>query len=101
MNQSHADNIMPPARATALVTGLAALVITGLSGVALAERNSAPASPPSAAPAVDSQGRAQAPIGHRQPRPQDLPPSVLREEEGGRTRAQEEFDKSLQICKGC
>ena len=44
--------------------------------------------------------RYQAPIGARQPRPRDLPESVLRRE-GHTTRSQRAFDKSLQICRGC
>ena len=35
-------------------------------------------------PLADPQGRIpEAPVGHRQPRPQDLPPSGLRNEGGG------------------
>jgi hypothetical protein len=53
-----------------------------------------------------AQGRIpEAPVGHRQPRPQDLPPSVLREEGGGANRggvnADRQLDQELQICKGC
>ena len=44
--------------------------------------------------------RLQAPIGARQPRPQDLPPQVLREE-GRATASQRKFDKSLEICRDC
>ena len=88
------------------VAVLAALITTGLPITALAQRD---APRPLDSQVLDpqpleSQGRAQAPIGHRQPRPQDLPPSVLRDEEGvggGRTRAQQDLDKDLQICKGC
>ena len=88
------------------VAVLAVMMTTGLPIMALAQRD---ASRPVDSQVLDpqpleSQGRAQAPIGHRQPRPQDLPPSVLRDEEGGGsdgTRAQQNFDKDLQICKGC
>jgi len=44
-------------------------------------------------------------VGHRQPRPQDLPPSVLRNEGGGSSsggvNADRQLDQQLQICKGC
>jgi hypothetical protein len=47
----------------------------------------------------------EAPVGHRQPRPQDLPPSVLRDEGGGANsggvNADRQLDQELQICKGC
>ena len=88
------------------VAVLAAMMTIGLPIMALAQRD---ANRPVDSQVLDpqpleSQGRAQAPIGHRQPRPQDLPPSVLRDEEGGggnATRAQQDLDKDLQICKGC
>jgi hypothetical protein len=44
--------------------------------------------------------RYRARIGARQPRPQDLPPSVLRDE-GHVTKSQSDFDKTLQICQPC
>ena len=47
-----------------------------------------------------SDRRYEAPIGARQPRPQDLPPDVLRDE--GHVRPSErDFDKSLEICRPC
>ena len=57
-------------------------------------------------PLAQPQGRIpEAPVGHRQPRPQDLPPSVLRNEGGGTSsggvNADRQLDKQLQICKGC
>jgi hypothetical protein len=73
----------------------------------------------SGAPTLDSQrpdvgampapgGPLPAPVGHRQPRPQDLPPSVLRDEgapavprdEKGTT-GQGASDRSLTICRNC
>ena len=49
--------------------------------------------------------REQAPIGHRQPRPQDLPPSVQREESQGSAPqgdiTDRRIDQQLQICRGC
>ena len=52
---------------------------------------------------IETQGRMQAPVGHRQPRVQDLPPSVLRKEsgEGRGSNAEMELDQKLGICKGC
>jgi hypothetical protein len=44
--------------------------------------------------------RYKAPIGARQPRPQDLPPGVLRDE-GHVTPSERDFDKNLQICRPC
>jgi hypothetical protein len=88
------------------VAALAVMIAAGLPITAAAERSDR--QPPDSQAVnpqpLDSQSRMQAPIGHRQPRPQDLPPSVLRDEEGGgsgTTRAQEQLDKDLQICKGC
>src|SRR5262245_9931497 len=53
-------------------------------------------------PPAATEGRAQAPIGHRQPRPGDLPPDARREE-GGMVRSpvDRELDQKLQICRGC
>jgi hypothetical protein len=65
------------------------------------------------APVLDSQrpdgGPMPAPVGHRQPRESDLPPSVARDErDPGASRdqkataaAQRAFDRSLDICRGC
>ena len=47
-----------------------------------------------------SELRYQAPIGARQPRPQDLPTGVLRYE-GHATASQRNFDKKLEICRDC
>lgn len=42
----------------------------------------------------------EAPVGHRQPREWNLPRKVQRDE-GHRTGPQIDFDKQLQICRGC
>jgi hypothetical protein len=42
----------------------------------------------------------EAPVGHRQPHEWNLPRKV-RKDEGKRTEQQVEFDKQLQICRGC
>ncbi len=115
MNRDHTDDATRSRRpATRSLAVLAVLITTGLPMAALAQSNS---QRPLDLQALDprppqSQGPWQAPVGHRQPRPSDLPPNVLREEEGGggtqgqgegggRTRAQQDLDKDLQICKGC
>ena len=52
------------------------------------------------APATDARG--QAPIGHRQPRPSDLPSNVQRGEGGPvRSPVDQELDQKMQICRGC
>jgi hypothetical protein len=44
--------------------------------------------------------RYSAPIGHRQPRPQDLPRGVVKDE--GKVGAwQRQFDQQLNICRDC
>jgi hypothetical protein len=105
MNQqtdSATRNHRAPMRTFVLVTALAALTMggTGPASVASAQSNPTPRLE-TPAPRPDTQGRAlEAPVGHRQPRPQDLPPSVLRGE-GTRTPDQEALDKKLEICRGC
>jgi hypothetical protein len=112
MNRGHMDDATRSRTpATRSVAVLAVLIIIGLPMAALAQGN---AQRPSDSQALDTQPPQShpwpAPTGHRQPRPSDLPPSVLRAEEGrgtqgqgegGRTQAQEDLDKDLQICKGC
>jgi hypothetical protein len=64
--------------------------------------NPAPPAVQGTSPPAATEGRAQAPVGHRQPRPGDLPPDVRREE-GGMVRSpvDRELDQKLQICRGC
>jgi hypothetical protein len=51
--------------------------------------------------AAATQGRMEAPIGHRQPRAQDLPHNV-QQTEGRRTEGQTDLDRKLEsICRGC
>ena len=54
------------------------------------------------APPPATEGRAQAPIGHRQTRPGDLPPDVRREE-GGMVRSpvDRDLDQKMLICRDC
>jgi hypothetical protein len=84
--------------------GLAALTLLSFDRWALAQ-NDAQASPPAAtqrtpAPSTDGRRIPDAPIGHVQPTPRDLPPGVA-ETETQRTKAQMDFDKTLQICRNC
>jgi hypothetical protein len=97
-------------RMAGLCFAVATILVTAwsdLSAVAFAQ---------SALPQTIGQGRMSAPIGHRQPRAQDLPPDVLRDE--GMTRRPPAPDASrhqgdqrvgqapsgdldLQICRQC
>jgi hypothetical protein len=53
-------------------------------------------------PPAATDGRAQAPIGHRQPRPRDLPPDVSRDENGiARSPMDRELDQRMRICRDC
>jgi hypothetical protein len=61
-----------------------------------------PAAQDSRSPPAATEGRAQAPVGHRQPRPQDLPADVLRDENGAaRSPVDRELDHRIQICRDC
>ena len=76
-----------------------------MTGTGLPNAGSAQTNPPgrprkSIRRASDTQGRMQAPVGHRQPRPADLPAGVARDE-GARTPEQRALDRTLQICRGC
>ena len=89
---------------TIFIAGLAALTLFNFDRFASAQ-NDPQASPPAkvqstpAAP-TDRRGIPDAPIGHVQPTLRDLPPGVA-ETETQRTQAQKDFDKKLQICRGC
>ena len=107
MQRAHTHGIARIAR-----TLVAALPVLLMAGAGLAQNNVSPGTdavgtpPPRLdAPSPGAQGRIpEAPVGHRQPRPQDLPPSVLREEGGanrGGVNADRQLDQELQICKGC
>jgi len=111
MQQAHTHGVAPVARFARTIF-LAALPALLMAGAGLAQNNISPGTdavgtPPSRldAPSSGAQGRIpEAPVGHRQPRPQDLPPSVLREEGGansGAVNVDRQLDQDLQICKGC
>jgi len=79
---------------TFLAVGAVVLCLGGPLSAAWAQQSSAPL--------LDSQ-RPQiapwpAPVGHRQPRRQDLPPGMSRNE-GANTPGQRELDNSLNICR--
>jgi hypothetical protein len=98
--------------AVVMASVTAALCFGGpMSSVASAQSSSAPAldsQRPDVGPMPAPGGPMQAPVGHRQPRQQDLPPSVLRDEkEPGVSRdekattGQRSIDRSLTICRNC
>jgi hypothetical protein len=111
MQRAHTHGVAPIA-SIARTTFIAALAVLLMAGAGLAQDNLRPGTdaggtpPPRLdAPSPGAQGRIpEAPVGHRQPRPQDLPPSVLRDEGGanrGGVNADRQLDQELQICKGC
>jgi hypothetical protein len=55
---------------------------------------------PTAAPPAISKAMPNTPIGHRQPNARNVPARVLHEEQTI-DRSEAEFDKRLQICRGC
>ena len=104
MRQEHRVtlNHSPRLRAVTFAAGLATLM---LASAELSVKAAAQLSPPplSTSPQSLDQLRDRAPIGHRQPRPQDLPPGVRRDERGtiGPTSEERELDKKLEICRRC
>ena len=55
---------------------------------------------PNATQSPRDEARYKAPIGHRQPRPQDLPLGVANDEDRS-VASQRKFDKKLEICRNC
>ncbi|MPZ37697.1 MAG: hypothetical protein GEU95_06480 [Rhizobiales bacterium] len=93
-------------RTRRLVTALAVLVLSAFafSQAASAQASPPPGTQPSMQPKsqAESDPRLKAPIGHRQPRPSDLPPSIQRDETQGRATPDERaLDRKLKICKQC
>jgi hypothetical protein len=115
--QHNLSHIIPSPRRVAARCAAVLMLITACSGLpATASAQSGPL------PQMKAPGPMPAPIGHRQPRPQDLPPDVLRDEgmnrqppepaptqapdasrdPGRRSAGQAPFsDNALQICRGC
>ena len=91
------DHAHPNMMARIMLAALAAALVTwGASalGIATAQQN------PNDVEA-GLRDRIEAPIGHRQPRAQDLSRDVL-QSEGSRTQPEKELDKKLNdICRGC
>jgi hypothetical protein len=86
LSQSIPSRYRGPARGARYA--FAVILVTawsGISAAALAQSDPLPR--------TNGQGRMSAPIGHRQPRAQDLPPDVLREE--GMTRQPPEPDPGM------
>jgi hypothetical protein len=92
-------------RAISATYGVVAAVL--LCGSALAQNNTGPSAPRSSGssqttgqtnPGVNT-GR-EAPVGHRQPRAKDLPPT-LDENRGVRSPEDEAIDRKLRICRDC
>jgi hypothetical protein len=83
------------ARATIGVIVTAMLLGTLIGSIAHAQDG-----PAQRAQDPNTDPRYKAPIGARQPRPQDLPPGVLRDE-GHVTPSERDFDKNLQISRPC
>ena len=79
---------------TIFIAGLAALMLCGFDRLALAQND------PQASSPTEVQSIPAAPIDHVQPTLRDLPPGVA-ETETQRTKAQKDFDKTLQICRNC
>jgi hypothetical protein len=84
-----------PSRSPAALGAAFAVVATVFLGIGPASAQAVPG-----APAVREEPL-PAPIGHRQPRAQDLPPRVLRDE--GSINPDTDFDRKLdaEICRGC
>jgi hypothetical protein len=96
------------------VRGFAARIVTWVAvlssiflSVAFAQNAATSAQSPPAASYADpppsaTDARRQAPIGHRQPRPSDLPSNVRRDEDGiVLSPTDRELDQMLQICRDC
>jgi hypothetical protein len=106
MKQGHRDRTaieQPRLSALFYSLGLAIIVLLMVAVWEAAAQTSPPASmPPGMQPKLQSDidPRLKAPIGHRQPRPQDLPPN-LRRDEGRTTIEERSLDEKLKICRAC
>jgi len=93
------DNVAKRPNAVARVTAMLAAAVLLTLGSAPGSAAMAEQSPKQAKPVP---GRLiEAPVGHRQPRAEDLPPRV-RQNEGTITRPELDVDKRIEdICRGC
>jgi hypothetical protein len=80
----------------------ALVAIVTLAGTAFAqEKPDRSPKPTTDQPQTTGQApRANAPVGHRQPRAADLPPEIGQTERAPTPR-DKELDESLKICRGC
>ena len=92
MTKSNATRMIATTAIMVLIAGPAAMAQTGTGSSGSNQARPIP----------------QAPVGHRQPRQQDLPPSVLRDEKDPgaardekATTGQRSIDRSLTICRNC
>jgi Ni/Co efflux regulator RcnB len=87
-----------------LITTIACLTMLG-SSMALAQdstRNAPPAAVKRSQQGDQPRPAIEAPIGHRQPRPGDLPPETGANDPGKITAQDRELDRMIKgICKGC
>ena len=76
--------------------GVAALIAYSSVAAATAQQGSDAVLP-------TAPGWMEAPVGHRQPRPEELPRNVQKSENAGkRTKEEREIDRKLNsICRGC
>ena len=75
-----------------------AMVATG--AMAQNTQPNAPSGAPSAARPGESRGPLPAPVGHRQPKPSDLPQDIGKRENQP-DQSWRDLDDKLRICKGC
>ena len=106
MKQSHADHTaieLPRLSALFYTLGLVIIALMMFAAWEAAAQTSPPPAPrPGMQPKLrsDIDPRLKAPIGHRQPRVQDLPPSIRRDE-GHTTIEERSLDEKLKICRAC
>jgi hypothetical protein len=85
------------------ITCAAVVVLTAASGVGATAQNNPDRSqkPATSAPQTTGQddARRQAPIGHRQPTPKDLPSGE--QNLGTRSLEDQALDRKMRICRGC
>jgi hypothetical protein len=98
------DRPRRPVMRVTFSAALAALVVfgEGITGAGLAQDKSRPSATPSTSQSPGpSSDRSKAPVGHRQPTAQDIPPDV-QAREGTRTKEDKALDDALKnICRGC